>query len=223
MALLKNDINKPKAVINTRRADLRLYTADALRRIKAINAGTVILPKEATPDFMEAYSEITKNIGSEKYLGKNDKIVSINGISEFDCRNADSESLYEISGISALTHCNTDSPANIILSGVSVYESDNNISFSDVSGLSTAVNFKIENVVIFSKDGTINKQFIEDITDNTVVMCGKDLTLNFDIDRESLKSKSIYFIAGKDIICPKEIIGTVQTMATAGKEITEDD
>lgn len=222
MSLFKKNTNRAKTIINTGRADLRLYSADALRKIKLINAGTAILPKEAAPDFMEAYSGITKNIGSEIYLSANDKIVSVSGISEFDCRNADSNTLYDIGGITVLTHCNNEAPANIMLSGISVYEKDNNIKFRDLSGIASTVNFKIEKLIIFSKDTSVNKQFIEDLSNNTVVSCAKDLTLKFDIDREILKSKNLHFLAGKDIICPREIIGTVQTMATAGKEITDE-
>lgn len=223
MSIFNRNTEKAKTVINTGRADLRKYTPEALRKIKIINAGVIILPKEATPEFMEAYSRIVKNTGSEKFLSSNESIVTISGISEFNCQNTNIDTLYEISGITVITNCKTETPVRIILSGICAYEKDNNIQFEDISGISAAVDFKIEHVIIFSKDTEIKGDFFEELKDNTVILCGKDLTFKSDVDKNMLKNRSMYFLAGKKIVCPKDIIGIIQTMAMAGKEITEDE
>lgn len=223
MSIFNRNTEKAKTVINTGRADLRKYTPEALRKIKIINAGVIILPKEATPEFMEAYSRIVKNTGSEKFLSNDENIVTISGISEFNCQNTNIDTLYEISGITVLTNCKTEAPVRVILSGICAYESDNNFQFEELSGISHAVDFKIEHVITFSKDAEINGEFFGELKENTVILCGKNLTFKSDVDKNMLKNRNIYFLAGKDIICPKSIIGIIQTMATAGKEITEDD
>ncbi|MGN0529295.1 MAG: hypothetical protein ACI4IE_09190 [Eubacterium sp.] len=221
MSLFNKNTSKPKTFVNTGRADLRMYTPEALQKIKAINAGVIILPNDASPEFMEAYGRIAKNAGSERYLSKDEDIVSVSGVAEFNCQNARNDAFYDISGITVLTHCKTENPIKITLSGISIYESDNNIQFEDCSGISHPVNFKIENTVIISADTEVNNDFIEELQDNTVVACGRNLSFNYDVDKDMLKSKTLYFLAGGNIKCPKTISGVVKTMATAGRKIEE--
>lgn len=221
MSLFSNNTHKPKTLINTGRADLRRYTAEALQKIKAINAGVVLLPKDASPEFMAAYGGISKNAGSERYLSKDDDIVSVSGVTEFNCQTAKSNAFYDVSGITVLTHCKTENPVKIMLSGICIYEKDNNIQFEDLSGISCSVDFGIEHVIIFSKDVKIGNKFLNEVKDNTVVLCGKDLIFESDVDENMFNNRNIYFLAGKSIICSKKIIGIIQTVASAGKEIAE--
>ncbi len=221
MSLFNNNTSKRKTLINTGRADLRMYTAEALQRIRAINAGVILLPKEASPEFMAAYGAISKNAGCERYLSKDDDIISISGVTEFNCQTAKSNAFYDVSGISVLTHCKTENPVKILLSGICIYEKDNNIQFEDCSGISSSVDFEIEHVIIFSKDAKIGNKFLNEVKDKTVVLCGKDLIFESDVDEKMFKNRNLYFLAGKSIICSKNIIGIIQTVASAGKEIAE--
>lgn len=224
MSLFKKENTGAKSVINSSNIDLRKYTPQALNKIKAINSALVLFPKNPTPEFIEAFSEIKeKNIANTLHLDEETKINSINGDAVVDCSRADSNAIYIINGSAVIINADIESPITVIVNGCVICEKNANINFLSINGEKLIVHFKIENTISFSKDTKINRQFIEDLSNNSVVICGRELVLDSDIDREILKSKTIYFSAGKRIICPKDIIGTVQTMAHAGKEIIEND
>lgn len=224
MSLFKKENTGAKSIINSSNIDLRKYTPQALSKIKAINSSLVLLPKNPTQEFIEAFSEIKeKNIANTLHLDDDTRINSINGDAVIDCSRTDSSTIYIINGEAVIINADIESPITVIVNGSIICEKNANINFLSINGEKLVVNFKIENTINFSKDIKINRQFIEDLNDNSIVVCGRELIFDSDIDRETLKSKTIYFSAGKRIICPKNIIGTVQTMAHAGKEIIEDD
>ena len=224
MSLFKKENTGTKSVINSSNIDLRKYTPQALNKIKAIHASLVLLPKNPTPEFIEAFSEIKeKCIANTLHLDDDAKINTINGNAVIDCSKTDNNTIYIINGSAVIINADVESPITVIVNGSVICEKNANINFLSINGEKLIVNFKIENTINFSKDIRINKQFLEDLNNNTIVICGRELVFAFDIDRETLKSKTVYFFAGKRIICSKEIIGTVLTMAHAGKEIIEDD
>lgn len=55
-----------------------------------------------------------------------------------------------------------------------------------------AVDFEIERVKILADKASVDKAFIENIEDGTVVLCSDMLTLEVDITPEILKSRKLF-------------------------------
>lgn len=204
-----------KHIMNVPMLDLRRYVPDALKNIETLNAAIVVLPKEENRELMVAYGSIPrKNVASEIYVENDSEIKFCNGFSEIDCAVCDENTVYFINGFAVIKNA-AERTISVGFNGSIICENGAKINLIFCNGEAKYVNFKIKSVKHFSKNLTVDKDFIENIEDGTVVSCGNILTLPLDVTPDLLKSKKIYFFAGNTIKCAKRALGTVQTMSFA--------
>lgn len=182
-----------KNVLNIAILDLCSYSADGLKNVRKLNSAVVILPKEPDEEIMEAYGGIAcKNVATEIFAENDAQVHMINGVSEVDCAQCNDHDIYMINGLAAFRNAK-ESTANIIINGLAVYEKNANLNFLNRHGKTIAVDFEIERVKILADKASVDKAFIENIEDGTVVLCSDMLTLEVDITPEILKSRKLFF------------------------------
>ncbi len=213
----KNSENK-KNVINAASIDLRSYTANALREIDAINAATVILPKNPDSDLIEAYAAIKeKNFATELVLNENEYLIEMSGIKTISNNLEDENGIYDVSGITVIK--GLTKPIRMIASGITVIDKDSRVNFISKSGITAEVNFAISEAKIFSKDIELDNRFIELLPDGSVILGSNDIIFNKDVTEESINGKNIYFIACKNIECSKKIRSAVMAKSLVTNKI----
>lgn len=204
-----------KNVLNIAILDLRSYSADGLKNVRKLNSAVVILPKEPDEEIMEAYGGIAcKNVATEIFAENGAQVHMINGVSEVDCAQCSDHDIYMINGLAAFRNAK-ERTANIIINGLAVYEKNANLNFLNRHGKTIAVDFEIERVKILADKASVDKAFIENIEDGTVVLCSDMLTLEVDITPEILKSRKLFFAAGNTLKCSKHSLSVIQIMSSA--------
>lgn len=211
----ENDNALTKNMLNIPILDLRSYSADGLKNVRKLNSAVVILPKEPDEEIMEAYGGIAcKNVATEIFAENDAQVHMINGVSEVDCAQCNDHDIYMINGLAAFRNAK-ERTANIIINGLAVYEKNANLNFLNRHGKTIAVDFEIERVKILADKASVDKAFIENIEDGTVVLCSDMLTLEVDITPEILKSRKLFFAAGNTLKCSKRSLGVIQIMSSA--------
>lgn len=138
----------------------------------------------------------------------------INGVSEVDCAQCNDHDIYMINGLAAFRNAK-ERTANIIINGLAVYEKNANLNFLNRHGKTITVDFEIERVKILADKASVDKAFIENIEDGTVVLCSDMLTLEVDITPEILKSRKLFFASGNTLKCSKRSLSVIQIMSSA--------
>lgn len=215
--------NPKRKIINTATADLRNYTATALKQIKIINAATIILPENPDYDFMEAYGNITLNTAQQIYLSANRKIIDSNGILEITESNSNSDDIINSNGIVLVHSFESEKPIDIISNGIVVFSKKANVNIIFSNGVSVSIPFEINDTKMFPNKANIGMQFFENIKERTVICCGNELRIDDDVDLETLKQKEIFIASGNSIKCSSDIIGYVQTISIVGNKISSYD
>lgn len=211
----ENDNALTKNMLNIPILDLRSYSADGLRNVKILNAAVAVLPKEPSGEIMSAYGSIPrKNVATEIFAENDAQVHMINGVSEVDCAQCNDHDIYMINGLAAFRNAR-ERTANIIINGLAVYEKNANLNFLNRHGKTIAVDFEIERVKILADKASVDKAFIENIEDGTVVLCSDMLTLEVDITPEILKSRKLFFAAGNTLKCSKRSLSVIQIMSSA--------
>ncbi|MGN0521150.1 MAG: hypothetical protein ACI4IQ_00785, partial [Eubacterium sp.] len=122
-------------------------------------------------------------------------------------------------GICVIQRVDNAEPIEIITNGLTVYDKNSKINFIVQNGLCVKSPFDIDDVKIFANDTKVDSMFIENLSDGTVVVAGHNIVIYNDVTLELLKSRQIYFAAGNEIKCGYNILGYIQTIATAGNKI----
>ncbi len=213
----KNPENK-KNEINAASVDLRSYTPNALRQIDEITAATVILPKNPDSELIEAYAAIKKKtIAEELVLDENEYLITMSGIKTISNNLEDENGIYDVSGITVIK--GLTKPIRMIASGITVIDKNSKVNFISKSGITAEINFAISEAKIFSKDIELDNRFIELLPDCSVIVGSGDIIFSKDVAEESILSKNIYFIAGKNIECSKKIRSAVMAKSLVTNKI----
>ncbi|MDE5985435.1 MAG: hypothetical protein K2H13_09300 [Eubacterium sp.] len=211
---------KSKNIINQAVLDLRRYTSDALKNVKTINASSVIMPENPSEELMNAFGNVKyKNINNMLYLSDSKRLITFNGATVLGYENVALNSIYMFNGMSIVKYIKSDESIEVISNGLIVCSQNTKINFISQNGLAVYTPFEITNVRLFGHDTKIDSQFIESMPDGSVIAAGHNLIIYNDVTLELLKSKQIYFAAGQKIKCDYNILGYVQTIATAGNKI----
>lgn len=209
----ENDNALTKNMLNIPILDLRSYSADGLKNVKILNAAVVVLPKEPTGDIMSAYGSISrKNVATEICAENDAQVHTLNGVFEVDCTHCREHDIYIVNGMAAVKN-SADCAVNLIVNGIAVYENGANINFINRNGKTCAVDYEIKSVKILTDKASVDKAFVENIADGTVVLCGNMLTLEVDITPDILKGRKLFFAAGSTIKCAKRTLSIIQTMS----------
>lgn len=213
----ENDNALTKNMLNIPILDLRSYSADGLRNVKILNAAVAVLPKEPNAEIMSAYGSIPrKNVATEIFAENDAEVHVLNGISEVDCAQCNERDIYIVNGMAAVKN-SADRTLNLIINGITVYENGANINFINRNGKACAVDFEIKSVKILTDKASVDKEFIENIADGTVVLCGKALTLEVDITPDILKGRNLFFVSGNTLKCAKRTLSIIQTMSATNE------
>lgn len=213
----ENDNALTKNMLNIPILDLRSYSADGLRNVKILNAAVAVLPKEPNVEIMSAYGSIPrKNVATEIFAENDAEVHTLNGVSEVDCAQCSERDIYIVNGMAAVKN-SADRILNLIINGITVYENGANINFINRNGKACAVDFEIKSVKILTDKASVDKEFIENIADGTVVLCGKALTLEVDITHDILKGRNLFFVSGNTLKCAKRTLSIIQTMSATNE------
>lgn len=213
----ENDNALTKNMLNIPILDLRSYSADGLRNVKTLNAAVAVLPKEPNAEIMNAYGSIPrKNVATEIFAENDAEVHTLNGVSEVDCAQCSERDIYIVNGMAAVKN-SADRTLNLIINGITVYENGANINFINRNGKACAVDFEIKSVKILTDKASVDKEFIENIADGTVVLCGKALTLEVDITPDILKGRKLFFVSGNTLKCAKRTLSIIQTMSATNE------
>lgn len=211
---------KSKNIINQAVLDLRRYTSDALKNVKTINASSVIMPENPSEELMNAFGNVKyKNISNMLYLSDSKKLITFNGATVFGYENTAPNTIHMFNGMCIVKYIESDEPIEAISNGLIVCSKNTKINFISQNGLAVYTPFEITNVRLFGHDTKIDSQFIESMPDSSVIAAGNNMVIYNDVTLELLKNKQIYFAAGHKIKCDYNILGYVQTIATAGNKI----
>lgn len=211
------DADRYKNMFNTPLLDLRHYSPAALKNIKMLNVATVILPEKPDEALMEAYGSIPiKNVADEIFTDKDVQFCSINGVAELDCAKCSEDTFYTVNGIVALLH-SKEKAIKIKVNGTVVYEKGCPAELMACNGRTCAVDFEIKNVKILADKASVDKDFVENLADGTVVLCKNALTFELDITPALLKGRKLFFAAGQTIKCSRRTLGIMQTMSAASR------
>lgn len=224
MALLKKskDNSEKSSVMNVATVDFRSYTPQALEGIKLLNAATVFLPKNPTPEFTESYARIRKNVATELYIDGDVQISTVNGVSVIDETASENNNIYFINGVALIKKQVSDNPISIMTNGVTIWEKGTKINSLSNNGIVAEIEFKAEHIKFFPARCEFDKEFIEMLKENTVVLCGGRVIFEKDVTSKSLLEKNIYFAVGGRISCDKSIKSAVQMVCTAGGKIADE-
>lgn len=209
--------NINKNMLNIPLLDLRHYSPAALKNIKLLNAATVIFPEEPSEELMEVYGGIPrKNVAEELFLDKCSQFHSINGAGVLDCSKCCDGDLYTVNGLAVILNAK-EKPINLQINGMAVYENGAQLHFLTCNGKTIVVDFEIKSVKILADTASVDKGFVENLEEGTVVLCSNALTLEIDITPNLLKGRKLFFASGKNIKCSKRSLGIIQSMSAASR------
>lgn len=212
--------NRKNKVINESVLDLRKYTPQALENVRMLNCSCVIFSENPSEELMTAYGNISvKNVSATLNLPDDKKIVLFNGATTLNQANYTENAIHMINGAGVIGKIESENPVEIFSNGLTVYDGGTKINFIMQNGACVKAPFEIKDVKLFSTDAKVDSLFVENLKDNTVVAAGTSMVIYNDVSLELLKSKQIYFVAGTKIKCDADILGYIQTIATAGVKI----
>ncbi len=218
---LRKKLSK-KAIHAVSMLDLRNYTPEALQKIKIIEAvGTIILPENPTPEFMDAFSSIKCDaVGSTIYLPTDMKLVNYSGIQEIKNLKTEENTCAYLNGIIILS--STKNTPNCMFSGIVIKNKNADVNLiGDVSGLLFETEFDSDKVKFFSNTTVIDADFIRNVEKDTFIVCSNCLEIAKDVTEEQIIEKNLKFFAGNTVECNKKILGCVRARAMAGNQIAE--
>lgn len=205
-----------KKILNTAVADLRKYDETALNKYKMINAATVILPENPTPEFMQAYSSINVNCAKTMYYSDSKQIYSTNGVGYYDDSSLSDDVLYFLNGIAVINSVNKI--PEICVNGIVILSNNAKVKIQSINGMNVKCYFDIEHYKCYTSDFYVDKEFVEYVDDNTVILSSGKLTFDADINLDILKNKQILFVSSGDVIAPKDLMPIVKLKSyTTGK------
>lgn len=215
MALLKKHITASEI-------DLRGYTPEALAKIKKITATSVILPKKTSPEFLEAYSDISKNISSVIRLEQDECLHKINGNAVLDNSKASENTIYKINGNAFIKNTDSTLPMRIYANGNLFYEKGAGAEIIKANGNVTEICYKYIDVKIFSSKQSAGKKFFDNIKNGTLIFITGNFTVENNVLPEDLEKKDLHFIIAGTLICGENIKDIIMAMSDiTGKIITD--
>ncbi|MCL2518348.1 MAG: hypothetical protein FWF15_07285 [Oscillospiraceae bacterium] len=204
--------------------DLRhLNDLEAIKQIEEISdIVTLILPSDAEPEIMGAFASVPKNdIVQVLYLGKNVKLITINGISNITKNSYGDEEIYLIiNGIAVIASIAENNKITFNINGIAIINKKqvtSGVKLGSINGITIETEF--DDYKFYSNAITVDKDMLEYIAPYTAIIAGNKIDISADVTIEMLKEKSIKFIAGNKIICRKEIMGYIKATATVGNKV----
>ena len=204
---------------NMSKIDLRDATAESLAEIKGIkNAGIIILPTDAEPEFFANYAKIPKkNIGSELRLEKNVTVKTHSGCCVIDSVSDPENTVVITNGICVVMNVNSEKPLRLVVNGITIIQNGSNAEVISSNGICNRAEFNY--VRVFNDRVTVTADFLKALNDSTAIVAGDRIIVDDSVSSQLILDKKIIFCAGDDIICTENNYGAVAATSFAGDSI----
>lgn len=200
--------------------DLRNYSAAALGMIKTIRAvGMVILPKDASEEFMEAYGRITlRSVGNVFTLDKETVICELNGFSVLTEETANSNSIYIVNGFAFVHSLSPDVCPQLIVNGFLLKDKSSSVNLLSINGR-VVERHDLSKIKIMPSNVKLDASLLDNLEKDCVLLASNNINIDDYISEDMLKEKNIQFIAGNKILCHKSIYGYIAAHSDVGNKI----
>lgn len=210
-----------KSIKNMSMLDLRAYSGGALAQISSIqNVATVVLPEAASPDFVEAYTQIKKrNIAQELSLSPDMQLHTVNGNRIMTGSTVHPEFLYILNGFAVLHSIPQDICVHLLVNGFVVVQKGVRVDAVTINGSMVEVDLNTETMKVYNNTLLINSAYIDEIEAGTTIIAGNRLEINGAVTAQEIIDKDLHFVVGNRIICDEIIAGCVRARSTVGNKI----
>lgn len=190
--------------------DLRSYTPEALSKIKSISAvALLLLPENPSAEFINAYSKInvssvalTVNADPEK------KVTTINGATIVSGKEV-KDSICICNGITFVHSVSEADNAEFVFNGLVVKQTGTEFRSLATNGRTVEWDFDASKVRMNITAFDVNKQFIDNCEEGTIISTVDTITIDDDVTQETIVERNIRFVAVNKIVCNKSIYGCV--------------
>lgn len=224
-AVFKNKIKRGKdmsKISNNVLVDLRNFTPEALSKIEEIsNVVDVILPKNMSCEFAQAYGNIKKsNIVQELYLTQEQKFCTVNGAVTITENDITKNTFFKTNGMLIVKDMSEEMNLSVMVNGLLVKTKGSKINIEKLNGLKVEIDDDAS-IIASVQRVDIDKCFIESIKDKTAILDIDRIDIKDDVTVDMLKSKGVFFGDIKHIFAPKALHGYIQANSVAVDNISE--
>ncbi len=224
-AVFKNKMKRGKdmsKIVNQVTVDLRNFTPEALNKIEEIsNVVDVILPKDMSVEFAEAYGNIKKSkVVQEIHLANNQKICTFNGAVTITENDIIKNTFLKTNGLLVVRNMPEEMNLSVMVNGLLVKTKSSKINIEKLNGLKVEIDDDAS-IITSMQRVDIDKYFIEGINDKTVILDIDRVEIKNDVTIDMLKNKNVFFVDIKHIFAPKELHGYINANSVEVKNISE--
>ncbi len=225
-AVLKNKMKRGKymsKITNNVMVDLRKFTPEALSKIDEIaNVVDVILPKNMSCEFAEAYGNIKKsNIVQELYLTDDQRFCTFNGNVTVTENDVTENTFLKTNGVLIVRSMPEEMNVSVMVNGLLVKTRSSKIKIEKLNGLKIEIDDDAS-IISSVQRVDIDKCFIESINNKTAIIGVDRIEVKDDVTVEMLKSKGVFFGEINTVLAPKALHGYIQANSVNLNTLAED-
>ncbi len=203
--------------------DLRNYTPQALRKISSIQAvSTILLPEDPSPEFAEAYADISKEAVAQEVFAPMDKVAQYNGLNVLGAALPEG-AICLCNGMTVFRRAAGEKHARVFLSGMGVAEQGTGLVIENLNGMFRELDRDLDHLYQFSADLRAGADLLSRLEDGAVIVVGSSLLFEPDVTPEMITDKHRLFIVGAVAVCPKPLLGTVQANSMVGNMVMDEE
>lgn len=223
-AVFKNKMKRGKnmsKIVNQVLVDLRNFSPDALRKIEEIsNVVDVILPKNMSVEFADAYSKIQKSkVVQELYLAEAQKFCTFNGNVTITENDIAKNTFLKTNGVLIIKSMPDEMELSVMVNGLLVKTKSSKINIEKLNGLKIEIDDDFS-IISSGQRLNIDKCFIESINNKTAIIGVEKVDIANDVTTEMLKSKKVFFGEVDVIIAPNTLHGYIHANSVNVNTIT---
>ena len=190
--------------------DLRNFSPEALSKIEEIsNVVDIILPKNMSVEFADAYGKIQKSkVVQELYLAEDQKICTFNGNVTITENDVAKNTFLKTNGVLIVKSMSEEMNLSVMVNGLLVKTKSSKINIEKLNGLKIEIDDDFS-IISSGQRLDIDKCFIESVNHKTAVIGVDKIYIANDVTVEMLKSKEIFFGEIDVIIAPKSLHGYI--------------
>ncbi len=202
--------------------DLRNFSPEALNKIEEIsNVVDIILPKNMSLEFAEAYSKIKKvRVVNELKLANDQNLTTVNGAVTITENDVAKNSYLKANGVLIVKGITEDFNLSVLVNGLLVKTRNSKINIEKLNGLKVEIDDDAS-IITSMKNIELDKCFIESINDKTVIVDADEIIIKDDVTADMLRSKNVFFADIKHIYAPKSLHGYIHANSVELTKISE--
>ena len=224
-AVFKNKMKRGKdmsKIVNQVTVDLRNFSPEALNKIEEIsNVVDVILPKDMSVEFAEAYGNIKKSrVVQELHLANDQKICTFNGAITITENDIIKNTFLKTNGLLVVRNMPEEMNLSVMVNGLLVKTKSSKINIEKLNGLKVEIDDDAS-IISSLKRVDIDECFIESINYKTVIIDIDIVVIKDEVTAQMLKDKNIFFGDINQIVAPKALHGYINANSVEVKNISE--